>query len=70
MGETTGILQYPAVLISREQFPPTVLRKHGEDHLWGLEDKAAVWKDKEWPMEEPGEVKALTWLALRPPCSP
>lgn len=63
----------PIVLISREQFPPTVLRKQGEDHLQGLEDKAAVWKGmlylhfvEECPMEEPGEINALIWLSLRP----
>ena len=43
-GETTGILPYPIVLVSREQVPPSVLSKHGEDQLWGREDKAARWK--------------------------
>lgn len=42
-GETTEVPQYPLILVSRKQFPTSVLRKHREDHLWGL-DKTAVWK--------------------------
>lgn len=67
MGETTGILRYPRINISREQLPPNGLRKQGEEHFWGLEDEAAVQKGmlythfvEECCLEELGETNALT----------
>lgn len=44
VGETTGILQYPRVIISREQFLPSGLRKLVEEHFWRHQDEAAVQK--------------------------
>ena len=67
MGETTGILQYPRIIISREQLRPNGLRKQGEEHFWGLEDEAAVQKGMLYAhsvegccLEELGETNALT----------
>lgn len=65
VGETTGILQYPRVIISREQFLPRGLRKLGEEHIWRLQDEAAVQKGmlythlvEGWCWEELGETSA------------
>ena len=76
VGETTGILQYPRVIIRREQFLPSGLRKLVEEHFWRLQGEAAVQKGVllypfSWGMMlgGTGGNKCLTCLCLMPPLS-